>query len=125
MGLADAENKRVWLTCRKSVRNNLTRAGFDHDVDFASQEKLKVANCLAAIEHECPLFKRFKGSWVPNMSSGRSGRIGTSGPTRPMRNSPIPRPTTMLTTTKIVMKTQGIQMRKRAGGSASRTKTKT
>ncbi|KAJ7840084.1 hypothetical protein B0H14DRAFT_3140574 [Mycena olivaceomarginata] len=63
MGLADAENKRVWLTCRKSVRNNLTRAGFDHDVDFASQEKLKVANCLAAIEHECPLFKRFKGSW--------------------------------------------------------------
>jgi hypothetical protein len=42
-----------------------------------------------------------------------------------MRNSPIPRPTTMLTTTKIVMKTQGIQMRKRAGGSASRTKTKT
>ncbi|KAJ7820496.1 hypothetical protein B0H13DRAFT_1921229 [Mycena leptocephala] len=64
MGLADAENKRVWLTCRKSVGNNLTHTGLDHNVDFASQEKLKVANCLAVIEHECPLFKRFKGSWA-------------------------------------------------------------
>ncbi|KAJ6589206.1 hypothetical protein B0H19DRAFT_1103288 [Mycena capillaripes] len=48
---------------QKSVRNNLTRAGFDYDVDFASQEKLKVAHCIQAIEHECPLFKRFKASW--------------------------------------------------------------
>ncbi|KAJ7870398.1 hypothetical protein B0H13DRAFT_2350421 [Mycena leptocephala] len=63
MGIEGTGSKRVWLNCRKSVRNNLTRAGFDYDLDFASQEKLKVAHCLQAIEHECPLFKRFKASW--------------------------------------------------------------
>ncbi|KAK7025881.1 hypothetical protein R3P38DRAFT_3193512 [Favolaschia claudopus] len=56
MGIEDAGGKRVWLNCRQAVRNNLPRAGFDYDVDFASQEKLK-------IEHERPLFKRFKASW--------------------------------------------------------------
>ncbi|KAJ7190685.1 hypothetical protein GGX14DRAFT_407763 [Mycena pura] len=44
----------------ESVRNNLT---FDFDVDYASQEKLKVTNCLQVIEYEAALFKRFKGSW--------------------------------------------------------------
>ncbi|KAJ6545252.1 hypothetical protein B0H19DRAFT_1266715 [Mycena capillaripes] len=46
MGIGGTANKRVWLNCRKSVRNNLT-----------------LAHCLQTIEHECPLFKRFKASW--------------------------------------------------------------
>ncbi|KAJ7355251.1 hypothetical protein DFH08DRAFT_954751 [Mycena albidolilacea] len=60
LSVFDLFTLEVMLT-QRSVWTNLTRAGFDHDVDLASQEKLKVANSLAA--HECPLFKRFKGSW--------------------------------------------------------------
>ncbi|KAJ7205793.1 hypothetical protein GGX14DRAFT_644442 [Mycena pura] len=59
-GIGGNEHKRAWLNCRKTVRNNLT---FDYDVDYASQEKLKVTNCLQVIEYEAALFKRFKGSW--------------------------------------------------------------
>ncbi|KAK6966989.1 hypothetical protein R3P38DRAFT_3245029 [Favolaschia claudopus] len=63
MGIEGAGSKQVWLNCRRAVRNNLTRAGFEYEVDDASQDPMKKAHCIQAIEHERPLFKRFKASW--------------------------------------------------------------
>ncbi|KAJ7142045.1 hypothetical protein C8R43DRAFT_1131045 [Mycena crocata] len=63
MGLEGDENKRAWLNHRKCVRNNATRVGFDHTLNFASQPHEKISKCLNAIELECPLFKRFTASW--------------------------------------------------------------
>ncbi|KAJ7170883.1 hypothetical protein C8R43DRAFT_944710 [Mycena crocata] len=63
MGLEGDENKRAWLNHRKCVRNNATRVGFDHSLNFAGQPHEKVSKCLNAIELECPLFKRFMASW--------------------------------------------------------------
>jgi hypothetical protein len=60
LSVFDLLTLEVVLT-QKSVWKNLTRTGFDHNVDLASQEKLKVANCLTVIT-TC-LFLRFKGSW--------------------------------------------------------------
>ncbi|KAJ3899869.1 hypothetical protein F5879DRAFT_1057485 [Lentinula edodes] len=66
MGLEgkDSDSKKNWLNHRKTVRDALTGAQLDYNLDLRSQDTMKIAKCIQVIDDCHPLFKRFKGSWA-------------------------------------------------------------